>query len=96
MKGRSQMVWLGIVVVVLLLGIVVFGWQKKQQAGVSAVPKPQSLVMTIGGDARTTMAFTWQTEGTAGEPGILQIAEGRSPVLLGARQRCLTSRRRHP
>lgn len=29
MKGRSQMVWLGIVVVVLLLGIVVFGWQKK-------------------------------------------------------------------
>jgi hypothetical protein len=35
--------------------------------------------MTIGGDARTTMAFTWQTEGTAGEPGILQIAEGAEP-----------------
>jgi len=79
MKGRSQMVWLGIVVVVLLLGIVVFGWQKKQQAGVSAVPKPQSIVMTIGGDARTTMAFTWQTEGASGEPGILQIAEGAEP-----------------
>lgn len=79
MKGRSQMVWLGVLIVALLLGMVVFGWQKKQQATESAVPKPQSIVMTIGGDARTTMAFTWQTEGTAGEPGILQIAEGAEP-----------------
>ncbi|WP_059047252.1 purple acid phosphatase family protein [Paenibacillus rubinfantis] len=80
MKGRRAMVWLGGLIFVLLLGGIIWGWLKIQQANESAVPKPQSIVMTIGGDARTTMAFTWQTEGKAEEAGILQLVEGAEPV----------------
>ncbi|MNO26085.1 Alkaline phosphatase precursor [compost metagenome] len=81
MKGRREMIWLGILIIALLLGGVIFGWQKMQQANEpAAASKPHSIVMTIGGDARTTRAFTWQTEGKAGEAGILQLTEGAGPI----------------
>ncbi|WP_178023587.1 metallophosphoesterase family protein [uncultured Paenibacillus sp.] len=82
MKGRREMVWLGVLFFALLLGGVLFGWSQimPSNESASAVLKPESIVMTIGGDARTTMAFTWQTEGKAGGAGILQLMEGDGTV----------------
>lgn len=82
MKGRRAMTWLGVLIFALLLGGVILGWPQimPSNESISAVSKPESIVLTIGGDARTSMAFTWQTEGKAGDAGILQLLEGTGPI----------------
>ncbi|WP_438349540.1 metallophosphoesterase [Paenibacillus sp. FA6] len=70
MKLQKEIVWLGLIILVILVIVMGLEWMKAGQT-----VKPKSLVMTIKDDARTSRAFTWYTT-KLDIASVLQLVKG--------------------